>query len=193
PSETPLSSTSAERVEFVGLGNIGYLMARNLMRGLNRVPGAPPVLLWNRTERKAEQLVKEVGQDRARVAPDPEQIAVECDIVITNLANDAIVETVCERFATTLKVKEPGQHKVFVETTTARILNEGELDTLLPQVPHILVLPMSGDYASKRTVSHLLVPAVGRKVLDLGEDLEKAPTFKLIANSLILGNLEILA
>lgn len=32
---------------------------------------------------------------------------------------------------------------------------------------------MSGDYASKKILSHLLVPAVGRKVIDLGEDLEK--------------------
>lgn len=69
---------------------------------------------------------------------------------------------------------------------------------------------MSGDYRSKKEVSYLLVPAVGRKVIDLGGDLQKgmyryvchdqilslpspALTFKLLGNSLILGNLEVLA
>lgn len=36
-----------------------------------------------------------------------------------------------------------------------------------------LLLIMSGDYSSKKIVAHLLVPAVGRKVLDLGENVEK--------------------
>lgn len=32
---------------------------------------------------------------------------------------------------------------------------------------------MSGDYRSKKEVAHLLVPSVGRKVIDLGGNLEK--------------------
>jgi len=52
---------------------------------------------------------------------------------------------------------------------------------------------MSGDYRSKKEIAYLLVPAVGRKVIDLGENVEKAPTFKLIGNSIILGTLEIMA
>ncbi|KIM88935.1 hypothetical protein PILCRDRAFT_245320 [Piloderma croceum F 1598] len=52
---------------------------------------------------------------------------------------------------------------------------------------------MSGDYRSKKEVAYLLVPAVGRKVYDLGGNLEKAPTFKLIGNSMILGCMEVVA
>jgi len=52
---------------------------------------------------------------------------------------------------------------------------------------------MSGDYRSKKEVAYHLVPAIGRKVLDLGENIEKAPIFKLIGNSMILGILELLA
>jgi hypothetical protein len=50
---------------------------------------------------------------------------------------------------------------------------------------------MSGDYRSKKEVAHLFVPAIGRKVYDLGGNLEKAPTLKLIGNSLILGCMEV--
>jgi 3-hydroxyisobutyrate dehydrogenase-like beta-hydroxyacid dehydrogenase len=56
-----------------------------------------------------------------------------------------------------------------------------------------LLILMSGDYRSKKEVAYYLVPAVGRKVVDLGGNLEKAPTFKLIANSIILGSMEVIA
>jgi len=55
------------------------------------------------------------------------------------------------------------------------------------------VIVMSGDYRSKKELAYILVPAIGRKIVDLGGNLEKAPTFKLLGNSLILGSLEILA
>jgi len=94
----------------------------------------------------------------------------------------------------------------------------GELDTLISSIGHNLpghpgfhlitcpvfgtpavadkaqlLIVMSGDYRSKKEAAYLLVPAVGRKVIDLGGNLEKAPTFKLIGNSMILGTLEIMA
>jgi 3-hydroxyisobutyrate dehydrogenase-like beta-hydroxyacid dehydrogenase len=67
----------------------------------------------------------------------------------------------------------------------------GELDTLISSTPHShlitcpvfgtpavadksqLLIIMSGDYHSKKEVAYLLVPAVGRKVVDLGKNLEK--------------------
>jgi hypothetical protein len=70
-------------------------------------------------------------------------------------------------------------------------VHTGELDNLISHVPHSrlitcqvfgapaaadkaqLVLIMSGDYRSKKEVAYLLVPAVGRKVYDLGGNLEK--------------------
>ncbi|KAJ6504190.1 NAD-P-binding protein [Mycena vitilis] len=87
----------------------------------------------------------------------------------------------------------------------------GKLDSLVSSVPHShlvvapvfgtpfvaaaaqLVIVMSGDYRSKKEVAYMLVPAVGKKVVDLGGNVEKASTFKLIGNSMILGTLEILA
>jgi len=70
-------------------------------------------------------------------------------------------------------------------------VHTGELDNLISHVPHSrlitcqvfgapaaadkdqLVLIMSGDYRSKKEVAYLLVPAIGRKVYDLGGNLEK--------------------
>ena len=70
----------------------------------------------------------------------------------------------------------------------------GDLDRLLSSYPHThfvtspvfgppaaadaanLVIVMSGDYRSKKEVAYLLVPAVGRKVIDLGGNVEKGKT-----------------
>jgi len=77
-----------------------------------------------------------------------------------------------------------------------------------------LIIALSGDYGSKKEVAYTVVPAIGRRVLDLGGNVEKgdfrrraiscaciylkkliaqAPTFKLIGNSLVLGSMELIA
>ena len=74
----------------------------------------------------------------------------------------------------------------------------GELDKLLSPIPHAhlvaspvfgtppvaekaqLLIIMSGDYHSKKEVAYLLVPAIGRKVIDLGENVEKGQLPHLI-------------
>ena len=71
------------------------------------------------------------------------------------------------------------------------ISSTGELDTLISSTHHAslvmapvfgrphaaeaaqLLIVMAGDYRSKKEIAHLLIPAVGRKVIDLGGNLEK--------------------
>ncbi|KAF9270678.1 NAD(P)-binding protein [Marasmius fiardii PR-910] len=202
----------ASQVGFVGLGAMGYFMARNLAtrRPQTTMNPNPPVLVWNRSSEKAEKLLKEVGEDRIRIAQSPEQIAQECDIIVSCLANDAIVKNTYEKFAKALTNKPPMKHKTFIESSTIFPTLAGELDTLISAIPRTnlvtcpvfgtpsvadaaqLLIILSGEYRSKQEAAYLLVPAVGRKAIDLGENLEKAPTFKLIGNSLILGTLEVL-
>ncbi|KAF8899114.1 NAD-P-binding protein [Infundibulicybe gibba] len=187
-------------------------MARNLA---NRQPSqgapSPPVFVWNRTVSKSERLARELSEQKIRIAQDPEQIALECDIIITNLGNDAAIKSIYERFTKALSNLQSSKSKIFVETSTIYPALAGELDSLISTVPHAhfitspvfgtpavadkaqLLIIMSGDYRAKKEVAYLLVPAVGRKIVDLGGNIEKAPTFKLIGNSMILGSLEILA
>ncbi|KAL7285048.1 hypothetical protein ACG7TL_000139 [Trametes sanguinea] len=200
------------QIGFCGLGAMGYPMARNLAKWRNQhVPGSLPILVWNRTKGKADDLLKELGDNMIMVADSLEQVASDCDIVFTNLSNDEVVKSVYEVFAKALKEPKLTKNKIFVETSTIYPSLAAELDTLLSNVPsaHFITSPvfgppaaanaaqllivMSGDYRSKKEVAHLLVPAVGRKIMDLGGNVEKAPTFKLVGNSLILGSLELLA
>ena len=78
-----------------------------------------------------------------------------------------------------------------------------EIDTLLSNLPsaHFITSPvfgapsaaaaaqllvvMSGDYRSKKEVAHLLIPAVGRKVMDLGGNVEKGMLYLTRASPVI--------
>ncbi|KAJ7608710.1 NAD-P-binding protein [Roridomyces roridus] len=200
------------QIGFVGIGAMGALMAKNLANyRATHVPGSPAILVWNRTASKCEALLNELGPSKIRIAQALEQVATECDMIITNLANDEVIKSVFQQLAETLKDAPPQRNKIFIETSTIYPTLAGELDLLISSIPHCrlitspvfgtplvaasaqLVIVMSGDYRSKKEAAHTLVPAVGRKVIDLGGNLEKAPTFKLIGNSMILGTLEIFA
>ncbi|PPQ77044.1 hypothetical protein CVT25_014861 [Psilocybe cyanescens] len=196
----------------IGLGNIGFLMTRNLAMNAPKDDGPlPPIMIWNRTLSKAEKLIQLVGEEKCRIAKDPEQIARECDIIFVNLSNDDVVREIYSRLTISLTHDPPVRHKIFVETSTIYPSLSAELDNMITDFPnaHLITCPvigsplvaeksqlllvMSGDYRSKQEVAYWLVPAVGKKVIDLGGDLQKALTFKLLGNSLILGNLEVLA
>jgi len=190
-------------------------MARNLAKhkASHPVP-SPPLLVFNRSLAKCEKLVQELGGEakgKVRIAQSAAELAIECDVIITNLANDDVIRRVYAEFAKALTQTPPTRNKIFVETSTIYPAVAGELDTLISQFPHShlitcpvfgappvadkaqLVIVMAGDYRSKKEVAYLLVPAVGRKVVDLGGNVEKAPAFKLIGNSMILGCMEVLA
>ncbi len=105
PDAASRITLSTKKIGFVGLGNMGYLMARNMAsRGRTNFPDLPAIVVWNRTDSKAKELVDEVGQDKAHIAKDPEEIAIDCDIIVTSLANDEVVRAVYQRIADALAV-----------------------------------------------------------------------------------------
>lgn len=56
-----------------------------------------------------------------------------------------------------------------------------------------LVVVLSGDIFAKKHAEKLLVPAMGRKIIDVGANVERASSFKLLGNSCVLGVIELLA
>lgn len=95
---------SSYQIGFIGLGNMGYFMARNLANHLSYVDG-PPLLVWNRSTGKSDELVKEVGQEKAKIAHSVEEIAKKSDILITSLGSDAAVSQVYAQITKALKVR----------------------------------------------------------------------------------------
>lgn len=118
PYSRPSSpSLHQHQLGFVGLGAMGYLMARNLARSRHSHPlGSPPLLVYNRTKGKSEALLNELGPERVRVAESVEQLATECDIIITSLSNDEAIKLVYQAFSQALQVR------LWVSCTTCRLL-----------------------------------------------------------------------
>lgn len=80
-------------------------MVRNLANyRASHVHGSPAILVWNRTPEKCNELFTELGQHKIRVATTLEQVATECDVIFTALANDEAVKSIYQQFAETLKV-----------------------------------------------------------------------------------------
>lgn len=92
------------KIGWYGLGAMGYFMARNIATSRQSQSNTTPVLLYNRTLSKAQKLVDQVGSSAAKVASSPAQLATECDVIFTNLANDAAVQSVYNDFAKALSV-----------------------------------------------------------------------------------------
>lgn len=116
------------QVGFLGLGNMGFFMARNLADHLATIE-APPLLVYNRTTSKCEKLVSEVGKEKVKVAQNPNQLVAECDVIVTNLAPDAVVKSVYEQFASflhsirrldvaSIECEPILKRRIFVETST---------------------------------------------------------------------------
>src|SRR5439155_5155821 len=78
-----------EPVAVIGLGNMGFPMARNLLAA------GFPLAVHNRTRAKAEPL----DAGGAAVAASAAEAAERARIVITMLADDQAIETLAEAFA----------------------------------------------------------------------------------------------
>ncbi|EJD54435.1 NAD(P)-binding protein [Auricularia subglabra TFB-10046 SS5] len=198
-----------------GLGAMGYEMAANLaLHPYDHPEGTlPPLLVFNRTRAKAEKLVQAVGSDKASIAEDLEYLVQHADILITTFSSDEVVEETYKQIHAILSSGRVNttRSKIFVETSTIYPTLAGQLDRLMSQTPHThflccpvtgappaargrqLIVMMAGHYASKKEVAYLLVPSMARKAVDLGGNVEKAATFKLIGNAFILGQLELMS
>jgi len=75
-------------VGFIGLGLIGGPMAKNLAKA------GFPLVVWNRTLEKAEELVRESAGLDVKAGANPRETAVKADILITIVSDPPALEEV---------------------------------------------------------------------------------------------------
>ncbi|GAA6052053.1 hypothetical protein JCM3770_002342 [Rhodotorula araucariae] len=188
---------------FVGLGNMGLPMAHNLARYLEQ-QRLPALTLWNRSADKLPP-----ASDSIQHAPSPRALATHCDVVITSLANDDAARAVYQDLFAGAADSPDGT--VFVDTSTLYPSTTGELEREAAKIPNTsylcspvfgppplakdakLIFVLSGDTFAKRRVEKHLVPAMGRRVIDVGSNVERAAAFKLCGNGMIASIIELLA
>lgn len=108
---------SNQRLGFVGLGVMGFPMARHLLKA-----GAQ-LSVYNRTDAKSDAFVREHGGAKAAT---PRQAAENCDAVFVCVGNDQDVRSVCYGEQGILAGMAPGS--VLIDHTTASAELAQELD-----------------------------------------------------------------
>ncbi|CAO1622366.1 unnamed protein product [Jaminaea pallidilutea] len=214
PYSRPGTPQPQHQLGFCGVGNMGKRMALNLAKSLGeRQPPLPPLLVWNRTASKVRDLEKE-SNGLIKAVDDLETLGQACDVVFTNVADDDAANHVYDALikGDSKRQQSSGSpHVVWVDTSTLYPTTTGELERRISAIPHHsflsapvfgpppmaetakLVFALAGPHSAKKQVAPFLVPAMGRKIMDFGANPERAASFKLIGNAMILSTIEVLS
>ncbi|ORX36232.1 6-phosphogluconate dehydrogenase [Kockovaella imperatae] len=173
------------------------------------------------SEFKTYAEMKGLTEEMYEVERDLHVIGKTADIIVTSLGGDEAVEEVYTQLFKGQESQsdagdgiKPGGHgrtTIFIDTSTIFPTTAGAMERMATSKPHRvflscpvfgipaaaedadLVLAISGDYFARKHAAHALVPAIGKKVMDLGSNVERAMAFKLVGNSLEVGFIELLS
>ncbi|KAJ9605147.1 hypothetical protein H2200_010537 [Cladophialophora chaetospira] len=196
-----MAETEVGTFGFVGLGNMGAMMASNLATYAES-KGLPKVQIWNRTRSKIKSLAT---NSHCEVAASISELAQKCDIVHTCLANDDVAFSVCrELFQSRKEGLIVVDHSTLFPTTSTTLNEEAEqAGVSFMSCPVFgppaaaksagLLIVLSGKENSRSKVQSYIVPTLGKAVIDCGEDTSKGALLKILGNNCILGTIELLS
>ena len=192
-----LTCNMSYKLGYVGLGALGSQICIHLAKHASE-SSLPPVSIWNRSKDKYAPIQAAVSD--VHCADEVEEIAGRCNVVFTCLANDAAaVETYGKMFnAVKAKVVFVDQTTINPKTSgeccrdSFRAMLMGDLAKLATQAKEVgcvyLACPVFGQPAAakagqlvcivsgqpdEREFVKPLLAAVGRKTLDVGDDVTK--------------------
>ncbi len=185
------------KVAFIGLGNMGSGMARNLIKSGNSL------IVFNRTRSRAEELQK-LG---ATIAATPGEAVSEVEVLITMLADDAAVEDSLLGPGRALQAL-PAEAIHIGMSTISTSLSRRLVGLHREKKQHYIAAPVFGrpEAASAGKLfivaagqaEHIrrcqdLFKAMGKETFVVGEDQPAANVIKLTGNFLITTAIESLA
>ena len=147
---------NTEKVGFIGLGNMGHPMAKNLEKA------GFPLSVYNRTEEKAEDF-----KEKSTVSKSISELVENSDIIFTMLTNDAAVKAVYEEI-----LKNDLTGKLFVDMSTISQEMSKEIgDAIKIEEGSFLDAPVAGS--TKPAAEGTLIIMVGGN----NEDLKRATPY----------------
>jgi 3-hydroxyisobutyrate dehydrogenase-like beta-hydroxyacid dehydrogenase len=186
-----------KKIGFIGLGNMGLNMAKNLMAAGYHLQ------VYNRTISKADEL----DQSSISKCKSPADAARNVGVVITMLANDDVVEeTVTGTHGILQTLRNDGLH-ISMSTISPDVSqrlaalhkNGGSCYLTAPvfgrpeaAAAKKLWICVSGDKKSKEIAGPIL-ECLGQGTFDFGEDAGGANVVKIAGNFMIMSSLEIMA
>ncbi|WVR07075.1 hypothetical protein IAU60_004114 [Kwoniella sp. DSM 27419] len=198
--------SQALRLGYIGLGSMGLPMAINLTKYISS-NGLTPLSVWNRSTSKYDKLRE--GAPATYFAERMEELVGRCDVIFTSLINDQAAEEVFGKLFAAVKGGE-GKGILFVDQSSLKALTTGKLADQAKEVGATyvaspvfgrppaaeaakLLIVLSGEDKVKQQIKSILVPALGDRSVDVGEDVKKASAIKSMGNMLLLGWIELLS
>lgn len=195
------ASTNPPQCAYIGLGAMGKSMAGHIANKLASL-NYPALLAYNRTQARAEDLKK---THPVEVATSLEQVAKSADIIFSCLLNDAAVVETVKSLKPHLK-----SGTILVESSTIGPSVAQELAADLKQIgvaylacpvlgPPVkaasgeLTVMMAGTKDVRSQILPLLIPVIGKKTIELGEDVGESLRLKLCGNFFITSVVEMVA
>jgi 3-hydroxyisobutyrate dehydrogenase-like beta-hydroxyacid dehydrogenase len=184
-------------IAFIGLGNMGSGMARNLIKAGHTLS------VYNRSKNRAEEL-KPLG---ARVASTPGEAAAGAEVAITMLADDHAVESVVFGKGNVLDSLSPSAIHVSMSTISVA-LSRRLAAAHAERKQHYIAAPVFGRPEAAAAAKLFIVAAgpaaqiercrplfdvIGQKTFLAGDDASGANLMKLAGNFLITAVIEGLA
>ncbi|WVF71494.1 hypothetical protein IAT40_006300 [Kwoniella sp. CBS 6097] len=209
---SPDSALTLTRIGYIGLGSMGLPIARNLIKYIN-ANQLQPLTVWNRSKEKYDSLKSD--NPEGFYAENLADVVERCDLVFTSLINDQAAQEVygelfkaAEKRRASSKADEEGG-VIFVDQSSLKAVTSGELAEQAKAVGATyiaspvfgrppaaeaakLLIVLSGDQPTKELIKPILIPALGDRSVDIGEDVRKASALKSMGNMLLLGFIELL-
>lgn len=201
------STNSTSRLAWIGLGNMGRGMVKNLVE---KGSYASPVLIYNRTTARAEKLASTLPSGKTKVVSSIGDAVKEADIIFTCVGDDAAIE---ETIDSALKSTDGSsvKGKLFVDCSTvhpdttnklAKTINDAGAEFVACPVfgaPAMadngqLVCVLAGPKAQVEKVKPYCKGVMGRAEIDYSDQPHGAATrLKIIGNTFILAMVETLS
>ncbi|WP_419800980.1 NAD(P)-dependent oxidoreductase [Mucilaginibacter sp.] len=186
-----------EKIGFIGLGNMGLPMAKNLIKaGYN-------LQVYNRRAVKAEEL----DQTKIIVCQTPAEAAANVQFVISMLSEDAVLEEAV--LGENGLIKSIKKDAVHISMSTVSPETSIRLDELHRQnSSHYLTAPVFGrpeaaaaqklfvcvsGKTSVKEASKPILEAMSQGIFDFGEEAGKANVVKIAGNFMIMASMEMMA
>ncbi|KAI7883356.1 NAD(P)-binding protein [Lichtheimia hyalospora FSU 10163] len=196
-------NTTTPQCAFIGLGAMGIHMAKHIHNHLVQL-NYPPLLVYNRTRARSDALASDVPG--IQVVESLQQVAQTADVIFTCLLNDtAVTQVITDLIAAGVK-----QDAIIVEQSTIAPNVSKDLATKVKKESkaHFIACPImgpppkaaaaqlivlaAGPQDVRNKVLPLLVPAIGPKAIELGDDSTQALHMKLTGNFFITSLVEML-
>ena len=196
----------APQILWIGLGNMGRGMCKNLVE---KGDLDNPLLLYNRTRSRSDDLASSLPSGKTEVAEDLEQAVKRADIIFSCLTNDNAVKTVLGGLVS--KQGSDVKGKIFVECSTIHPdTTEAVAKDVKAGGAEFIASPVFGAPAMADAGQLIFVPAGPRAAIDkirpyikgvMGkaeipfddEPYSKPLQLKLIGNTFIVNMVSVLA